>query len=108
MTQYQKDRLELGLQFIKLVGVPTFVLSVILYWLGAATDRLHDSVLVPAMTSHTQFLKATVETQERQAVALEKLTDNRVQQTQILEEIAAGQQEILERISPRRAVGAAE
>jgi hypothetical protein len=107
MTQYQKDRLELGLQFIKLVGVPTFVLSVILYWLGAATDRLHDSVLVPAMTSHTQFLHATVETQERQAATLELMAESREEQTQILREISDGQREILERISPRHAVGAA-
>lgn len=94
MTQHTKDRLEIAIQFIKLVGVPTGVLAVILYWVGAATDRLHDSVLVPTITAHTQFLKATVETQERQAEALEKLTDTRVQQTQILEEIAAGQREI--------------
>lgn len=94
MTQHTKDRLEMAIQFIKLVGVPTGVLAVILYWIGAATDRLHDSVLVPTITAHTQFLKATVETQERQADALEKLTDTRLQQAQILEEIATGQREI--------------
>ena len=102
MTQYTRDRLELGFQFVKLVGVPTFVLSVVLYWIGAATDRLHDSVLVPTVTAHSSFLKSTVETQERQADALEKLTDNRIQQTQILEEIAVGQRELRDAIQGLR------
>ena len=108
MTQHTKDRLELAIQFIKLVGVPTGILAVILWWIGAATDRLHDSVLVPTITAHTQFLKSTVETQERQATALEKLTDNRIQQTEILEEIASGQREILTHIGRPGRQGAAE
>jgi hypothetical protein len=98
MTQQSRDRLELALQFVKIVGVPTAVLAVVLWFIGVATDRLHDSVLVPTVTAHTQFLRSTVETQERQAAALEKLTDNRVQQTEILEEIATGQRELRDAI----------
>jgi hypothetical protein len=108
VTQRTKDRLDIALQFVKLVGVPTTILAVILWWIGAATDRLHDPVLVPTITAHTQFLKSTVETQERQASALEKLTDTRVQQTQILEEIAAGQREILMHIGRPGRQGAAQ
>lgn len=108
MTQHTRDKLELAIQFVKVVGVPTAILSVVLWWIGAATDRLHDSVLVPTVTAHSQFLKSTMETQERQATALEQLTDNRIQQTQILEEIAAGQQEILSRIGQPSRQGAVE
>lgn len=108
MTQQTRDRLELAIQFVKVVGVPTAVLSVVLYWIGAATDRLHDSVLVPTVEAHSAFLQSTMQTQERQAEALEQLTDNRSQQTKILEEIAAGQQELLSRIGRPSRQGAAE
>jgi len=108
VTQQTRDRLELGIQFVKVVGVPTAILSVVLWWIGAATDRLHDSVLVPTVTAHSAFLASTTKTQERQADALEQLTDNRVQQTKILEEIAAGQQEILSRLDRPHRQGAAE
>lgn len=108
MTQHTRDKLELAIQFVKVVGVPSAVLGVVLWWIGAATDRLHDSVLVPTVTAHSAFLRSTMETQERQATALEQLTDNRVQQTQILEEIAAGQQQILSRLGHPIRQGAAE
>lgn len=103
MTQQTRDRLELGLQFVKVVGVPTAILAVVLWFIGVATDRLHESVLVPTVTAGVQFLKATTETQGRQAEALEVLAASKEHTTQILHEIAEGQRDIkraIDELSP--------
>ncbi len=93
-------------RFMSQVGIPAGVLLVILLMIWRASATLHDTVLVPVVKSHTEFLAATQSTQERQAATLEVMSSAREQQTESLREISDGQREILNRIPPRNASGA--
>ena len=101
------DALEPFGRFMNQVGIPAGVLLMILWMIWSAGATLHKTVALPVVSSHLEYLSASKTTQQRQAATLELMAESREEQTQILREISAGQREILERISPRHAVGAA-
>ncbi len=94
MTQRQAEILDAVGKFSARVGVPACVLAAVLGMIWTASSTLHESVVVPVVTAHTEFIAATQKTQERQAETLEAMASAREQQTQILHEIAEGQREI--------------
>jgi hypothetical protein len=73
------------------IGIPAGVLAVILWMFYSASATLHDTVVVPVVESHTEYLKTTSET-------LRSLAETQGRQAETLQEIAAGQREIISRI----------
>ena len=95
MTRSQLDSIlgSVGTFFAK-VGIPAGVLVMLMLMVWAAASTLHESVVVPMVETTTDFIRATQKTQERQAETLEAISDGKDQQTEILQEIAAGQKEL--------------
>ena len=81
MTDEQKQSIfDAACRAAERFGVPVVILAAIL-WMGReAASSLHETVLVPIIRSHTEFLEETRRTQK--------------QQSEILQEIAIGQREI--------------
>ncbi len=73
------------------IGIPAGVLAVILWMFWSASATLHDTVVVPWVQSHTEYVQATSET-------LRVLAETQGRQAETLQEIAAGQREIISRI----------
>jgi F0F1-type ATP synthase membrane subunit b/b' len=83
------------------LGVPSAILAVMFVGLWWVISGLHDSVLVPAVKSHTDYLQRSIENQTKQAEALKTLADAaethadaEKKQTEILSEIADNQEDI--------------
>lgn len=66
-------------------GVPVVILAAILWMARETASSLHNTVLVPIIQSHTEFLEETRQTQR--------------QQSEILQEIANGQRDIQRTLS---------
>lgn len=99
MTQRQAEILQETGRFIAKVGAPTAILLIMLFMFWKAAHSLHESVVIPVVSAHTEFIHATQLTQARQAATLEAMAAGRQQQTEILHEIAEGQREIQEAIN---------
>jgi hypothetical protein len=68
-------------------GVPFLVLLAMLWMVREAATGLHQTVVVPIVKSHTEFLAGTRET-------LREISTTQSQQAEALREIAVGQLEI--------------
>lgn len=79
--------LEAAFRAAERFGVPLVLLAVMIWFLRDAAVILHSTVLVPIVTSHTEFLESTRET-------LDEIGKTQFKQAETLQEIAAGQQEI--------------
>lgn len=95
-------------KFLDRIGIAAGVLLLILWMIWRAGAVAHETIAMPVINSHLQYLRASEETQERQAATLELMAESRAEQTQILREISEGQREILDRIGGRNPVGAAQ
>lgn len=82
--------------FLNAIGIPTGLLLLIVtgggYMLWSAAASLHESVVVPYVSAHAEFLEKTGET-------LRSLGETQSRQAETLQEIAAGQRDIHEAIS---------
>lgn len=95
-------------RFLERIGAPAATLLLILWMIWQAGKTAHETIAVPVITSHLQYLRASEANQERQAATLEVLAEGRIEQTQILRDISESQQEILSRIGRPSRQGAAE
>ncbi len=73
------------------IGIPAGVLAVVLWMFWTACSSLHETVVVPIVESHTEYLQQT-------SATLRSLGETQVRQAETLQEIAAGQREIITRI----------
>lgn len=80
------------LALLERFGVPVAILAVILWFAREAAISLHSTVLVPVVTSHTEFLDATQET-------LREIGRSQEQQAETMQELAVGQREIRHALS---------
>jgi hypothetical protein len=69
-------------------GVPVVLLAVMIWFLRDAAVTLHSTVLVPIVTSHTEFLESTRDT-------LGEISTTQSQQAKTMQELAVGQQAIV-------------
>lgn len=75
-------------------GVPVVLLLVLIWLLRDAAVTLHGTVLVPIVTSHTEFLETTRTT-------LEEMSRTQRQQASTMQELAEGQREIQQAVTKR-------
>ena len=75
-------------------GVPVVILVAVLWMAREAATSLHTTVVVPIVTSHTEFLESTRET-------LSELSHTQEKQAETLSEIADGQRQIQKTLSVR-------
>jgi hypothetical protein len=68
-------------------GVPVLILGVMIWLAREAATSIHSTVLVPIVTSHTEFLDTTRET-------LHEIGRVQTRQAETLQELATGQREI--------------
>lgn len=68
-------------------GVPFVVLMFLLWMAREAATSVHHTILVPIVTSHTEFLETTRET-------LHEIGKTQTQQAETLRELAVGQRDI--------------
>lgn len=73
------------------IGIPAGILAVILWMFWQASATLHETVVLPIVESHTEYLQQT-------SATLRSLGETQVRQAETLQEIAAGQREIISRI----------
>jgi hypothetical protein len=73
-------------------GVPVVILAAILWMAREAATSVHNSVIVPMVESHTQFLEVT-------SMTLHELGKTQDQQAETLREIADSQKEIHEELT---------
>lgn len=77
--------------FLNSIGIPAGVLLLILYMFWAASSTLHETVVVPVVKSHTEYLEQT-------SATLRSLGETQCRQAETLQEIAVGQRELLQQI----------
>lgn len=97
MTQETSDKIDVGIRLLREFGFPCFVLCVVGWWVHMAAIAIHNTVVVPVISSHSEFLSATSETlktlgetQERQAEALHDLAEGQREIQQVIGKWAAG------------------
>ena len=73
------------------IGIPAGILAVILWMFWQAASSLHETVVVPIVEGHTEYLQQT-------SATLRSLGETQVRQAETLQEIAAGQREIITRM----------
>jgi hypothetical protein len=56
-------------------GVPCVILAAFIWMAREAAVSVHDTVVVPIVESHTEFLDKMCQTQEQQAETLKELAD---------------------------------
>lgn len=69
------------------LGIPVLILAAILWVSREAATSVHNSVIVPIVKSHTEFLESTSST-------LHELGETQSQQAETLRGLADGQREI--------------
>lgn len=77
--------------FLNVIGIPAGMLVFIFWMFWQAAASLHSTVVVPIVESHTEYLQQT-------SATLRSLGETQVRQAETLQEIAAGQREIISRI----------
>lgn len=88
MTDETKQTIiDLSLRFAERFGVPALILAAVLWMAREAATSVHHSIVVPMVTSHTEFLETTRET-------LHEIGKTQTQQAETLRELAQGQHEI--------------
>lgn len=90
---------ETAIRVAERFGVPVVLLAVLVWFLRDAAVTLHGTVLVPIVTSHTEFLDTTRQT-------LEVIGTTQQQQAATLKELADGQREIQQAVSRPPKTGA--
>jgi hypothetical protein len=73
------------------IGIPAGLLAVILWMFWTGSAALHETVVVPIVESHTEYLHQT-------SATLRSLGETQCRQAETLQEIAAGQRDIHEAI----------
>jgi hypothetical protein len=68
-------------------GVPVVILAAVLWMAREAATSVHQSIVVPMVSSHTEFLETTRET-------LHEIGKTQTQQAETLRELAIGQKDI--------------
>jgi len=68
-------------------GVPVVILAAVLWMAREAATSVHQTIVVPMVTSHTEFLETTRET-------LHEIGKTQTQQAETMKELAVGQREI--------------
>lgn len=96
MTPDDASYIDIFVRIAREFGFPVVVLILVLWMLREASRALHNSVLIPAVTSHTEFLKTTQETLKTLSVTQQKQADAADAQADAMHEIARGQAKILE------------
>ncbi len=88
MTDETKQSiLDFSLRVAERFGVPVVILAAVLWMARDVATSVHQTVIVPMVESHTQFLESTSQT-------LHELGKTQDQQSETLKELAAGQREI--------------
>lgn len=80
------------LALLERFGVPVAILAAFLFFTREAAISLHSSILVPIVTSHTEFLDTTQQ-------ALQHIGDAQHQQAEAMRELAVGQQQLHHAVS---------
>jgi len=86
--------------FLNAIGVPAGVLLLILWMFWRAMGTLHETVVIPIVESHTEYLQQT-------SATLRSLGETQGRQAKTLQEIATGQREIMSRLGRPALEGAA-
>lgn len=68
-------------------GVPVVILGALLWMAREAATSVHHTILIPIVSSHTEFLETTRET-------LHEIGRTQTQQAETMRELAVGQREI--------------
>lgn len=94
MTREEWTKVDVAFKAVREFGFPTVMLCLLLGGLWTIGAKLHDSVIVPLVVTHTEFMRATKETQARQADALETLSDSKDATVGLLQSISDSQDQI--------------
>ena len=78
---------ETAMKFAERFGVPVVILGAILWMTREAATVLHDSVVVPVVKGHTEFLESTQKT-------LDEISHTQRSHAETLKELSAVQVEI--------------
>lgn len=93
MTDEAKTQiLDSAVRVAERLGVSVVILGALLWLAREAATSLHSSVVVPIVTSHTEFLDTTSKT-------LVELSQTQRQQAETLQELAIGQRDIHKTLS---------
>lgn len=96
MTQTTSDAIDVGIRVAREFGFPIIVLLLVMWAFRESAVALHETVLVPVVESHTEFIRDTTAT-------LRSLGDTQERQAGVLEDLAQGQREVLDRLEkPQR------
>lgn len=88
MTDEQKQgMIETAIKVAKDFGVPVVMLAVTVYLFREAAVSVHQTVLLPMVKSHTEFISSTQET-------LREIGRSQDKQAETMRELAEGQREI--------------
>lgn len=88
MTDEQKQgMIETAIKVAKEFGLPVVMLGVTVYLFREAAVSVHQTVLLPMVQSHTEFISSTQET-------LREIGRSQDRQAETLHELAEGQREI--------------
>lgn len=88
MTDEQKQgMIETAIKVAKEFGLPVVMLAVTVYLFREAAVSVHQTVLLPMVKSHTEFISSTQET-------LREIGRSQDKQAQTMHELAEGQREI--------------
>ena len=88
MADTPPSQTETWLRVAERFGVPVVILCVLLWMVREAAVGLHTTVVSPVVESHAEFLKQT-------STTLREIGTTQQQQAVTMEEIAAGQREII-------------
>lgn len=94
MTREEFTKIDVAFKAVREFGFPTVMLTLLLAGLWVIGGKVHDSVIVPLVSTHTEFMKATRETQARQADALETLSQSKDAAVGLLQSISESQDQI--------------
>ena len=94
MTRDEFGKFEVWVKLVREFGYPTVALTLvgIAVWVGFW--RIHDSAIVPVVSTTVEYIKQSGEVQKQQAAAIETLAEAKADQTHILHGISETQQEI--------------
>jgi hypothetical protein len=96
MTREEFGKFEVWVKLVREFGYPTVALTLfgLAAWVGFW--RIHDSAIVPVVSTTVEYIKQSGEVQKQQADAIETLAEAKADQTHILHGINETQKEIVE------------
>lgn len=93
MTEEAKQGIiDTAIKVAREFGLPVIMLAVTVYLFREAAISLHQTLLVPVVQTHTEFIKATQEN-------LREISVSQNKQAETLHELAEGQRDIQRAIS---------